>query len=282
MTYYVRSDVRTRNMNMNKIKIAKSRLTKLKSLVIKHGEHADFEKGVCAMEAVAWLAKEPHSDHPACTCAVIAAFVRSFNDRLRTDEERSTLLRPLLPDLVGTAGSRELRIKRGYLAADWAVRIMLPILLRALEWEQEAAACEGIPAIVDPASAARGQEVAQHTRAAANAAAAYTAAYTANAAADAVYAADAYAAAAAADAYAYAAAADAADALVDVYAAAAYAADAAAADAVYAADAYAAYAAAAPPARLTSARDAINASAVDLIKRMVETTDHGPSRVRDS
>jgi hypothetical protein len=40
---------------------------------------------------------------------------------------------------------------------------------------------------------------------------------------------------------------------------------------------YAADAAAAPPARLTSARDAINASAVDLIKRMVELVEEEES-----
>lgn len=141
--------------------ISKARLKKLTELVLEHGHHASFDKGVCAMEAVAWLAREGHSDHPECTCPVIAAFVRRFNDRLRTDNERNTLLRPLLPVLVGTRSSRAVMINRGYMAADWSVRIVLSMLCRALEWNDQAVVLESLPSVVDRASALRARSVAK-------------------------------------------------------------------------------------------------------------------------
>ena len=38
--------------------------------------HKAREDGMCALEAVAWLAGEPHTDHPKCVSQVIGAFVR--------------------------------------------------------------------------------------------------------------------------------------------------------------------------------------------------------------
>ena len=55
------------------------------------GAHATFEDGVCAMELVAHLAGEPHSDAPECTSLVIAAFTRGINDQM-PDEVRHLLL----------------------------------------------------------------------------------------------------------------------------------------------------------------------------------------------
>ena len=43
------------------------------AIVLKHGSHTTFAQGLCAMEAVAWLAGEKHSDRPSCTCPVIAS-----------------------------------------------------------------------------------------------------------------------------------------------------------------------------------------------------------------
>ncbi len=48
------------------------------------------------MEAAAFIAGEPWSDHPACVCPVIAAFMRSWNDGL-SDKDRNRLLLPLIP-----------------------------------------------------------------------------------------------------------------------------------------------------------------------------------------
>ena len=209
----------------------------IETITLSYGSHRSREQGLCAMEAVAWLAGEPHSDQPQCTCPVIAAFVRRMNDRLRDDEERARYLRPLLPVLIGTrTDSREVMQRRAYLAADWAVRTSVPMLFRALGREEWAARLEACAPVVDRETALVARDVAREVHAA----------Y-----ADAAYAAAAYAAAYAAD--------DAADAYAD----AAYAADAYADDA---ADAYAA----ARKAAIASVRDAINASAVELIRRMCE------------
>jgi len=53
--------------------IGEDRSGELNNIVLRYGSHGTSDKGMCAMEAVAWLANEPHSDRPACTCSVIAA-----------------------------------------------------------------------------------------------------------------------------------------------------------------------------------------------------------------
>jgi len=282
---------------MQSANIDPERLSKLDSLDINYGAHGSFAKGHCAMEMVAWLAGEEHSDHPRCTCTVIGAFVRRFNDLLRNDAERNEFIKPLLASMVGTSGSRELREKRAYLAVDWSIRTMLPILYRALALNEEANDLERTTCVVDRAGALRARSVVLDARSRANeklkaakktyaaaAAAAAAAAYAAYAAADAAAAAaDAYAAAAADAAADAAAAADAdADAAAAAADAAADAADAAADAAAYAdADADAAAAAAAAAAarrqRLIECRREINLSAADLIKRMCALTDQEPA-----
>ncbi len=69
------------------------------------GSHEKFSDGLCVMEAVAYVAREPFSDHPECACPVIGAFMRSWNDGLPADE-RQTLLLPLIPRLINTRGSK--------------------------------------------------------------------------------------------------------------------------------------------------------------------------------
>ena len=59
-----------------------ARLQKLETYQLMQGSHSDFEGGMCAMEFVAWLAEEPHSDAPDCACPVLAAFMRTWNDSL--------------------------------------------------------------------------------------------------------------------------------------------------------------------------------------------------------
>ena len=44
------------------------------------GRHARPQQGRCAMEWVAHLAGEAHSDRPECVSLVVGAFARSFND----------------------------------------------------------------------------------------------------------------------------------------------------------------------------------------------------------
>jgi hypothetical protein len=199
--------------------IVKSRLADLRRLVLRHGGHPNAAAGMCAMEAVAFVAGEPHSDKPKCACPVISAVMRRLNDRIPTDELRTELLRPLVRKLVGTKSTRDVEIARGYVAADFACRVFAPIALEARGYKADAEKCRALPRIESRSSALTARDMIRSLPAAAYAAA--VAAYAAAAAADAVAA---YAAAVAADAaaaaYAYADAAYAA-AAADAVAAAA-------------------------------------------------------------
>lgn len=74
--------------------------TDLAGLHLEHGAHPSRERGMCLMEAVAWVAGEEQSDAPACASPVLAAFGRSLNDAL--DDDRRQELVPLVPLLVGS------------------------------------------------------------------------------------------------------------------------------------------------------------------------------------
>lgn len=128
--------------------ILAERLDKLTEL--KTGAHRSPDNGMCAMEAAAWIAGEPHSDHPACVDPVIAAFMRSWNDSL-PDAERTTLLRPLIPKTIGTAGSTALSERRSLMAADWLVRVHTVAWLRLAGLDTSAAALASLPEITSMA-----------------------------------------------------------------------------------------------------------------------------------
>jgi hypothetical protein len=99
------------------------------------GKHATREEGLCAMEAVAWLAGLPHSDRPACTSEILAGYVRHLNDHM-PDEERSRLV-AFLPELIGTADPDLDHVLNAHLS--WqAIHLFAPAALRALEYEEEA------------------------------------------------------------------------------------------------------------------------------------------------
>src|SRR3954451_9168731 len=53
----------------------------LDSLRLDPGTHRSPGDGVCLLELTSILAREEFSDRPACVCTVIAAFLRSWNDR---------------------------------------------------------------------------------------------------------------------------------------------------------------------------------------------------------
>lgn len=113
---------------------------------LRRGAHPSRELGMCAMEMVAWLAGEPHSDEPSCACPVIAAFVRACNDAM-DDEQRNRHLRPLVPLLVNTRGSAAAERVRGYLVVDTLVRHLLPSWLRRHRRAEEATLLAELPPV---------------------------------------------------------------------------------------------------------------------------------------
>jgi len=163
---------------------------------LKQGGHDDPESGLCAMEAVAWLEGLEHTDAPACTCPVIAAFVRNMNDRL-PDNERQKLV-AYLPRLVDTVAPEFEQTRAEYLAW-YAITVVTPNVfdqiglhehaqkLRSLEKGNWAAAAHAAHAAAD-AAAAHAAHAAYAAAHAAYAAAAAYAAYAAHAAYAAAYA----------------------------------------------------------------------------------------------
>ena len=140
----------------------------LDNLILKSGSHASFEEGACVMEAVAFVAGEPHSDHPACASRVIGAFLRAWNDAMNHDDRQ--MLKPLVPRLIGTAATDAIELRRSYMALDWHCRVSAPAWLRLAGLTAEAAAVEATAPIVDGASARQAQDALDRARAAAYAA----------------------------------------------------------------------------------------------------------------
>ena len=68
------------------------------------GAHSAGSGQMCAMELVAFIEREEHSDHPQCTCPVLAAYTRQWNDHV-PGRLRNHIL-PLLPQLVGTRNDK--------------------------------------------------------------------------------------------------------------------------------------------------------------------------------
>ncbi len=98
----------------------------LEKVPLKQGSHYTRGDGMCALEAVAWLAGETHSDAPQCVCPTIRRFIVNWNDSLPTDEDRNRLIRPLLLKMIGTNTTSKDTLKRSYMVADWMARELVP------------------------------------------------------------------------------------------------------------------------------------------------------------
>lgn len=126
------------------------RLARVKTLAA--GRHASAE-GLCALEAVAYVAGEPHSDQPACASPSLAAFIETWSDRLPQDA-RDALILPLVPRLVGTRGSDALERRRVALVVDWLVRTHVPAWFRLAKLNVEADELADRSALADVADLA--------------------------------------------------------------------------------------------------------------------------------
>jgi hypothetical protein len=99
----------------------------LDTITLAHGAHHSREAGMCAMEAVAFIAGEPHSDSPECASPVLANFLRNLNDAM--DDEARQTLKPVLTLVPGTNTGPADEQTRGLMAVDWLVRTYLPTWL---------------------------------------------------------------------------------------------------------------------------------------------------------
>ena len=135
----------------------------LKELVLHTGSH-EPNHTFCMMEAVAYIAGEPWSDHPACASPVLGAFCRSWNDAL--DDETRQRLKPYIPRLVDTKATKDVEKKRAWMATDWLARECAPAFLRLAGLTEHAETLEGLVAL----TGSREAKAAKRPLAAANAA----------------------------------------------------------------------------------------------------------------
>jgi len=145
--------------------IAPDRAHWLDELTLDDGAHHDATPGQrCLLEATAYLAGEPRSDHPACVSPVLGAFGRGLNDAW-DDVQRQKLVR-FIPRLLGTADDGQDEA-RSYLALDWLLRTHTPAWLDLAGHMAEAAALREHRRIVDMAAVRSIEPAAQAAQAAA-------------------------------------------------------------------------------------------------------------------
>ena len=77
---------------------------------LEFGSHASPDDGVCVVELASLISGEDFSDRPDCVCEVIAAYLRSWNDRLGHRERQR--LCPYADRVVGTRADRATRALR--------------------------------------------------------------------------------------------------------------------------------------------------------------------------
>ncbi|MGH2887681.1 MAG: hypothetical protein ACRDPA_34110 [Solirubrobacteraceae bacterium] len=85
------------------------------------GSHASPAEGVCVMELASMLAGEPFSAAPNAVCPVIAAFLRTYNDRV--DDRRRQDLYGYAAEAIGTRSTREVERARAKLCHRWAGKL---------------------------------------------------------------------------------------------------------------------------------------------------------------
>ena len=95
---------------------------------LSRGAHVSAGDGRCAMEWVAYLAGERHSDQPHCVCRALRQFTVRLNDSMPDDVRQR--LRPYLARMIGTADD-QLAPARGWRMVDWAAREVVPLALDA-------------------------------------------------------------------------------------------------------------------------------------------------------
>jgi hypothetical protein len=148
-------------------RVIPERLAALDTITLHKSSHLTFAEGHCAMEVVAWLAGEDHTDVPDCASPVLRTFMIELNDQWG-DEQRQKL-RPYLPGMVGTAGDGQDEA-RAYLALDWLIRVFTPAWLELAGLSVEAQALRDLRRIADLVSAQAAGLVVRDARTKADAA----------------------------------------------------------------------------------------------------------------
>ena len=125
------------------------------TITLTHGA-GDGKNTACLMTASNMLMGMGHlGDKNSCVCPIIRAFILPTNDAMPIPTLRSVYGNPLLAwEILGTAtDDNEVITKRSYAFADWSVRKIAPIALRAADLPAQATILENLPQIKDKESA---------------------------------------------------------------------------------------------------------------------------------
>jgi len=106
-----RSDIEGAGVNQGAV-------VNLDSLRLEPGSHRSPRDGVCLLELTSILAREEFSDRPRCVCNVIAAFLRSWNDRSSHAERQR--LRPYATRVIRSRASRSVTHRRRDICLIWS------------------------------------------------------------------------------------------------------------------------------------------------------------------
>jgi hypothetical protein len=138
--------------------VIEDRLKYLEPLKLGCGSHSAPSNGLveaCVMEAVAYVAGEPFSDHPECASPVITSFLVSWNDSLNDDDRQ--MLKPYIPRLVGTRTTKRDEEVRAWMLTDWLARECAPAWMRLAGLTAQAEALESLAPLKSAASARKAQ-----------------------------------------------------------------------------------------------------------------------------
>jgi|SRR5262245_11525056 len=96
---------------------------------LSYGRSPSFKDGACLMEAVAYVAGEPHSDNPQCACPVLSTMGRKINDWLLDDDRQRLvhLIHRLVGTRAGTPEDGEIARARAFVMIDSVIRDLIPM-----------------------------------------------------------------------------------------------------------------------------------------------------------
>lgn len=107
---------------------------KLNMITLSNGNHAPNYNDMCVMEAVAYVAGEPWSDHPQCACPVITEFMIRWNDN-SSKAAKDRWIKPLVPMLLNSRNPAA-RAEWAAGAADQVNQMCSDLIKRALGIEE--------------------------------------------------------------------------------------------------------------------------------------------------
>ncbi len=105
-----------------------NRLVLLDHLTLLEGGHESFTEGACALEALAWLTDEPHSDYPNTVSRFLRELVMTMNDDWHESERQK--LKEVIPLLADTNDDRDQ--ERRLMVLDWQVRWFWSLILELI------------------------------------------------------------------------------------------------------------------------------------------------------